>query len=59
MATSAPIAFFPRVSFTITPHILLSKPLAAFPSNPRRYNGQQWNRNEYSRTDYDQFSERN
>ena len=48
----------PTVLLTSTPHNILSKPLAAFPQNHRRNNGQGWERNESCRNDYHQSSER-
>ena len=40
------------------PNTILFKPLAAFPHNHCRNNGQRWERNESCRNDYHQFSER-
>ena len=40
------------------PHNILYKPLAAFPYNHGRNNGQQWERNESCRNDYHQSLER-
>ena len=45
---------FPGVLLIRTPHNILSKPLAAFPQNLCRNNGQQWERNESCRNDYHQ-----
>ena len=39
-ADTAPIHAFPGVLLTLTPCNILSKPLAAFPHNHRRKNGQ-------------------
>ena len=49
---------FPGVLLTSTPHNILSKPPAAFPRNHCRNNGQRSARNQSSRNDYHQFSER-
>ena len=49
---------FPGVLLTSSPHNILSKPLAAFPHNHCRNNGQRWERNESCRNDYHQSSER-
>ena len=43
---------------TSTPHNILSKPMAAFPHNHCRNNGQRWEKNESCRNDYHQSSER-
>ena len=48
---------FPGVLFG-TPHDILSKPLAAFPHNHCRNNGQRLDRNESCRKDYHQSAER-
>ena len=47
----------PEVLLTSTPHNILSKPLAAFPHNHSRNNGQQRERNESCCNDYHQSSE--
>ena len=49
---------FPGFLLTSTPHSILSKPLAAFQHNQCRNKGQRWERNESSRNDYHQSSER-
>ena len=49
---------FSRFLLTSSPHNILSKPLAAFPHNNCRNNGQRWERNESCRNDYRQSSER-
>ena len=43
---------------TSSPRIILSRPLAAFPHNHCRNNGQRWERNQSCRNDYHQSSER-
>ena len=50
--------WFSGVLLTSTPHSVLSKPLAAFPHNHCRNNGQQWERNESCHNDCPQSSER-
>ena len=50
--------YFPGVLLTNTLYNILSKPLAAFPHNHCRNNGQQWERNESCRNDYHQSLER-
>ena len=49
---------FPRVLLSSTPQNILSEPLAAFPHNHCRNNGQRWERNESCHNDYHQSSER-
>ena len=49
---------FPGVLVTSIPYNILSKPLAAFPHNHCRNNGQQWERNKSCCNDYRQSSER-
>ena len=49
---------FCGVLLTSTPRNILSMPLAAFPNNYCRNNGQRWDRNESCRNDYHQSSER-
>ena len=54
-------AYYPcssGVLLTSTPHNILSKPLAAFPHNHCRNNGQRWERHESCSNDYHQSSER-
>ena len=48
----------PGVLLTSTPHSILSKPLAAFPHNHCRNNGQQRKKSESCRNDYHQSWER-
>ena len=55
---SHPGGGFPVVLLTSTTHNILSKPLAAFPCNHCRNNGQRRERNESCRNDYHQSSER-
>ena len=57
ISASAPIQF-PGVLLTTTPYNILSKPLAAFPHNQCRNNGQPWEWNESCRNDYHQSLER-
>ena len=52
------LSMFPGILLTSTPHNFLSKPLAAFPHNLCRNNGQRWERNESCRNGYHQSSER-
>ena len=49
---------FTAFLFTITPHNILSKPLATFPHNHHWNNGQLWERNEFCHNDYHQSSKR-
>ena len=49
--------YFPGVLLTGTPHNIPTKPLAAFPNNQCRNNGQGSGRNEPCRNDYHQSSE--
>ena len=49
---------FPGIILTSTSHNILFKPLAAFPHNHCRNNGQQREGNESCRNDYHQSSER-
>ena len=49
---------FPGVLLNSTMHIILSKPLAAFPCNHYWNNGQRWERNESCRNKFHQSSER-
>ena len=49
---------FPGVLLTSNPHHILPKPLAAFPHNHCRNNGQRRERNESCRNDYYQSPER-
>ena len=49
---------FPGVRLTSTPHNILSNPLATFPHNYCRNNGQQWERNEPCPNDYHESLER-
>ena len=51
-------ACFLEILLPSTLHNFLSKPLAPFPHNHCRNNGQQWERNESCRNDYHQPSER-
>ena len=53
-----PVTILADVLLTSTPHNILSKPLAVFPHNHCRNNGQRWERNESCRNDYHQSSER-
>ena len=48
----------PRVLLASTPHNVISKPLAAFPHNHCRNNGQRRERNESCRNEYHQSSEK-
>ena len=49
---------YPGIAFNSTPQFILLKPLAAFPINHYRNNGQQWERNESCCNDYHRSSER-
>ena len=52
------LSMLPGILFPVLPHNILSKPLAAFLNNHCQNNGQRWERNEFIRIDYHQFSEK-